>query len=71
VLAYRALALMPICAWYASCQQNATKPFLVRSAEECLCHSLHTSCTPLLRQQEKSGKSMPAGAFLSSPSLKA
>ncbi|MFL5660975.1 MAG: hypothetical protein ACJ8BW_06445 [Ktedonobacteraceae bacterium] len=44
MLADRALTLMPICVWYASCQRTATKPFLMQ-AEECLCHSLHTSYT--------------------------
>jgi hypothetical protein len=41
VLAYRALALMPIHAWYASGERNATKPFL-RASLECLHTLLHT-----------------------------
>ncbi len=46
---------MPICAWYASCKRNATKPFLV-PAEECLCKSLHTLYLFILPSQVKNGK---------------
>jgi hypothetical protein len=67
VLADRTLVLMPICAWYASCKRNATKPFLV-PAEECLCTSLHTSYLFILLPQVKNGKeTAPARRFLPSP----
>ena len=50
MLVDRALALMPICAWYASCQSNTTKQFLSTSksafANRCIPHT----------QQRKNGK---------------
>lgn len=59
---------MLICAWYASCKRNATKPFLV-PAEECLCKSLHTLYLFILSSQVKNGKeTAPARRrFLPSP----
>src|SRR2546430_11969661 len=71
VLAIRALALMPICAWYVSteCDIHHNKQFLMHHAEECLQYSLHTFYRPLLLRGAKSGNGTPDGAIFSSPCL--
>ena len=54
MLAGRVLALMPICAWYASCQRHATKPFLAKPVP--LQFAAYLVYTNILSHPPKNGK---------------